>query len=257
MESTVPVSFLVKKIAGTYFMPMPILIGITIVGAIIVWRSQKLKAFGWSVMLSGVMLLYLLSLPVLPAALHRSIISTYRTELPDSLAYVVVLDGGTHRNAALSPVNQINGSTLPRLMEGLRILRAYPDAFLIATGGRYGTDLSSASMIQSAAVSLGFAAERILLEERSRDTSDQADRIASMVGNAPIAVVSSVRHIPRVIMLFRQRGLEPTPVLSDFAYTRAPGISFASLVPNPRHLQESTHLWYEFLGRKWALLTGD
>ena len=70
---------------------------------------------------------------------------------------------------------------------------------------------------------LGVKPQDIVLESDSRDTADEAEIIAKMIGRERFILVTSAAHMPRSMALFKKRGLQPIPAPTDFLVREGPG----------------------------------
>lgn len=107
-----------------------------------------------------------------------------------------------------------------RIVETAALARRFPDAGVIVSGGAASLVYDRASEAQGAAAileSLGVARERIRLEERSRDTYENAvfsREMAKPEAGGRWLLVTSANHMPRAMGCFRKAGfaVEPWPV---------------------------------------------
>ena len=83
---------------------------------------------------------------------------------------------------------------------------------------------------------MGIAADRLILEEQSRNTDENADRTAELLGGqkGTIVLVTSAFHRPHSVRLFRSAGIEVVPWPVDYrsAGTQGFGIDIANPVLN-------------------------
>lgn len=128
---------------------------------------------------------------------------------------IVVLGGATRywwlQREEIDPW-ELRGS---RLAAGARAWLSDRAPIVILTGGRGGRDASEAARMKSAIQRLGVPASALLLEERSRNTEDNAintARLARPLGVRRILLVTSALHMPRAMVLFERQGFEVTPV---------------------------------------------
>ncbi|NGM44064.1 YdcF family protein [Rhodobacter sp. SGA-6-6] len=141
-----------------------------------------------------------------------------------------------------------------RMTAGVELARRYPEAKLIFTGGAASLVYSDASqtpsrMTRALWLSLGVPEAQILLEDRSRNTSENAiftrEMIAPQEGQVWILVTSAF-HMPRSVETFRRNGwtgLIPYPV--DF---RSGGQTFRAEWRLDDHLQDVDVALKEYLG---------
>ena len=128
---------------------------------------------------------------------------------------IVVLGGGQyawlrHRNVDPSLVER------SRLASGARAWRDGRAPLVILSGGRSGGHgLTEAGRMAEVIVRLGVPRSALLLEERSRDTADNARYTAELARQRHlrrILLVTSAVHMPRASLLFREAGLQVVPV---------------------------------------------
>jgi uncharacterized SAM-binding protein YcdF (DUF218 family) len=108
-----------------------------------------------------------------------------------------------------------------RLTESVRIARQLPEAKIVFTGG-VGSLFGGAeagTAIRSYFIDAGIAPERIVIENISRDTYENATLTRKLLD--PTAqdrwlLVTSAYHMPRAIGVFRQAGFDVIPFTVDF-----------------------------------------
>lgn len=114
-----------------------------------------------------------------------------------------------------------------RVIETAALARRFPDARILLSGGEglRATGWSEAAPTRQILLSLGVAPERLILEERSRDTIENAEYGSALVRPEPDQVwvlVTSAAHMPRAVGCFRHVGWDIVPYPVD--YRTAPGI---------------------------------
>jgi uncharacterized SAM-binding protein YcdF (DUF218 family) len=114
--------------------------------------------------------------------------------------------------------------------------------------------LTHASVLAQAAVSLGIDRGRIRLVDRARDTEDESLAVKAIVGNAPVALVTSAWHMPRAAALFRGARVDALPCPADFAVKPDPDGSSFELSWDVESLARSTEAVHEGLGLLWLKL---
>jgi uncharacterized SAM-binding protein YcdF (DUF218 family) len=217
--------------------------------------------------ISATVLLLLFSNKVVSTWLVRPLESRYASipELtagippPPALAdcrYVVVLGGGHSDTPGLPVTHQLSPSALGRLVEGVRLLRALPNARLIVSGPGVGGNPSHASVLARAAESLGIDPRRISLIDTARDTEDEAAAVRVLVGHERIALVTSAWHLPRAAALFRTAGVETLPCPADFSARPNVDFRWVDLTWDTASLERSTWAVRERLGYLWLRLRG-
>ena len=109
-----------------------------------------------------------------------------------------------------------------RLTEGVALARRFPMARLVFTGGsaaivpRGETEAAAALRLWT---DLGVPPERITLEDRSRDTWENATLTQALVAPKPgerWLLVTSAQHMPRAMGIFRRVGWPMIPYPVDY-----------------------------------------
>ena len=188
--------FLLKKIVASFFYPVTLCLGILILGLVFLWTTRK-QRLGKGLVTLGTVLLLLLSLPCIsaqflsplerryPALLHPEAVSwgENHSTLPK---WIVVLGGGHVSDPRLPANSQINAPALGRVVEGVRLYKAIPGSKLLLSGGIVFDPVAEAEVMARIAELLGVKPQDVSLETDSRDTADQAEIIAKMIGRRKI-----------------------------------------------------------------------
>ena len=133
--------------------------------------------------------------------------------------------GGGHVSDPRLPANsQISAAALGRVVEGVRLYKAIPGSKLLLSGGAVFDPVPEAEVMAQIAGLLGVKPQDIRLESDSRDTAEEAEIIAKMIGREKFILVTSAAHMPRSMALFRKRGLQPIPAPADFLVREAQGV---------------------------------
>lgn len=187
--------------------------------------------------------------------------------LPAHVDGIIVLGG-----AADAWVSHARGqpnvrASADRLIAGAMLARRYPEAKVLFTGGsaRIGGGPDEATPSRQILEALGVPGERLLVEDRSRNTWENARFSLPLAG--PTAgetwlLVTSASHMPRAVGIFRRVGWRVIPYPVDYETTGDPsppppyslrgGLELASLA-----MQEWCGLVaYRLLGRTDRLFPG-
>jgi uncharacterized SAM-binding protein YcdF (DUF218 family) len=154
-------------------------------------------------------------------------------ELPQRVDGIVLLGGAVepaisraHGQVALNDAGE-------RLVEGLRLARRFPDAKVLATGGDAALlprdEPSEAAVMRDFLVEQGINPARILIEERSRDTAENALYSRELAQPGPDQVwllVTSAAHMPRAVGCFRHLGWPVVPYPVDYRSEARPRPGF-------------------------------
>lgn len=128
------------------------------------------------------------------------------------IAGIIVLGGAVDQMAtkARGPV-QLNDAG-SRMTESVALARKFPSARLVFTGGSarlLGITETEAGSARAFYIAMGVAADRLVLEDRSRNTYENAIYTRDLVRPKPgenWLLVTSAWHMPRSIGIFRKAG---------------------------------------------------
>lgn len=252
--------FLFKKIVGPLFFPVSVCIEILLLGLVLLWFTKRQRA-GKILVSIGTVLLLALSYGGVSDMLLRPLEYRYPPllstgdELRD-VKWVVVLGAGHHSDPRLPVTSQLSETAITRLAEGIRIHRMLPESKLLLSGSGVFDPVSNARLMADLAVSLGVGRERIVVEEKSRDTEEEADLIKGLVGNERFVLVTSASHMPRSMAIFKAAGTRPIPAPTGHRVKERQGISPAMFFPFADNLKKAERAFYEYLGILWAKLRG-
>ena len=248
-----------KKIIGFFTMPLPFCIVVNLVGLFLIARGRRRLGFWFAG--ASMALLVVLSLPLVGEWLMRPLEPHYPVtsqreilEKNPNLDYVVVLGGGFHPGKEFSFATRLAPDSLRRLIDGLALCRQLPHATLVLSGGG-GTGETQAEVMGALAASLGWDPSRLILETQARNTEEQARLLVPVVGTDPFVLVTSAKHMPRALALFRARGLSPVPFPCDHIVKSDSGIA-SGMVPSIYGLALSNAALHEYLGMLFAWFTG-
>ncbi|MBM4300629.1 MAG: hypothetical protein FJ121_03725 [Deltaproteobacteria bacterium] len=259
--------FVVKKIVASFFYPVALCLGILILGLFCLWATRR-QRLGRVLATLGTGLLLLLSMPFIstkllvpleqryPALLHPEKISWEGEKSGTSPKWIVVLGGGHRSDPSLPANSQISPAALGRVVEGVRLYKTIPGSKLLLSGGRGFDPVPEAEVMARIAVLLGVRPQDVRLEPDSRDTADQAELIAKMLGRERFILVTSAAHMPRSMALFKKCGLQPIPAPADFRAPEAQRFSSGRFFPRTSSLEEVNAAVHEYLGLAWAWLRG-
>jgi uncharacterized SAM-binding protein YcdF (DUF218 family) len=258
--------FVMKKIVALFLYPVGLCLGILILGLFCLWATRRQRLGKVLVTLGTVLLLLfstsLISLGLLvpleqryPALLHPETVS-WGPKSSTSPKWIVVLGGGHVSDPRLPANSQISAPALGRVVEGVRLHKAVPGSKLLLSGGAVFDPVPEAEVMGQIAVLLGVKPQDIMLESHSRDTPEEAEIIAKMIGREKFILVTSAAHMSRSMALFRRRGIEPIPAPADFRTKNALSSDPIRFFPGVESLGQTQTAVHEYLGLAWAWLRG-
>ncbi|OZG75500.1 hypothetical protein BTA51_01505 [Hahella sp. CCB-MM4] len=246
--------FLLKKLIGGWIKPLPFSLFLFMLGFLLLWRGRKRA--GLRLTATGLVIVLLCSNGLFARQLVMPLESQYPAYDSQPVDYVLVL-GNYHRSAKGIPVTSVlEGDSMYRLTEGLRIARLNPEATLILSGYAFEDPVSNAEAYRQVALALGINNGRIKLMEQTKDTGEELETVAGMVGNRPLALVTSAYHMPRSMALASKQQLNV--VAAPAAHKNKPGVRswLMDFIPSPSALELSHMAIHEYMGLIWYRMTG-
>ena len=244
---------LIGKMLKPLFTPLGFCFVLWLISALVYWRWSR--AWGTRGVAAGIVALFFFSNLMVGDALLGSLEDDYpileAAVCPPAEA-IVVLGGATY--APVPPRKSVEvGPAFDRLLHGMRLLRAGRAPLLVLSGGvismLVGSDMTEARRLRSLALEYGVDPEVIVLEERSRNTYENAFytwRVLQERGIERIILVSSAMHMPRAVATFKGQGFEVVPAPADVWVVHR-HFHLGRLLPNFNALEGSTAATKEYM----------
>ena len=169
---------------------------------------------------------------------------------------VVILAGGLVKHPSnKNDISSLSKASIDRVSEGLTFARELGKPRIIIAGGNGWPDKEADIMLNLAKL-LGFPANRLSSETRSRTTYENAINVKHILSTKNIDriwLVTSAIHMPRAAASFAKVGLKVCAHPVDYKFLES-GFPDA-LVPQISALTKSTQAMHEFTGLFWYYLT--
>lgn len=259
--------FILKKILGSLFLPLPLCLLVSFLGLFLLWRCKR-ELTGKVLVTIGLVALTILSYEPVSRALNAPLdcmFEFYKTDTgsqdsvktEERVKYVVVLAGGHNSDPSIPISSRLYSQPLIRLMEGIRVFRQNPGSKLVLSGCGAFDPVPEAHVMADVAGFLGVEKNDIILESRSNDTKDQAILIKQIVGDQSFVLVTSAIHMPRSVALFRKQGMNPIPAPAGQTARARQVLTPDLFFPKSIFLANSSRAMHEYLGLIWASLQGQ
>lgn len=180
---------------------------------------------------------------------------------PDEIAGIIILGGGMAGAVNLARGGYELEDAADRFVEGAILARRYPHAKLVISGGSGALiadgegDAETASRLM---VALGVEENRLVLENKSRNTQENAALTRKLINPKPGEVwllVTSAFHMPRSMALFRVQGFDVTPWPVDYRTPGPRSLGYARRSP-VKAMEETSLALREWVGLAAYRLTG-
>ncbi len=176
-------------------------------------------------------------------------------EVKAQISFVVVLGSGHVSDPKLPTTSQIGGDSLYRLVEGIRIHRLLPGTRLVISGGTNVNDpAANATVVSDVAVKIGVATDDLLVEDRPRDTYEEAKLLKQILGEKPFVLVTAAAHMGRAVKIFKAFAMAPLPAPTNYVIKKASGTFVDNWLPSCGNLSISRRIIYEWMGEIWIQL---
>jgi uncharacterized SAM-binding protein YcdF (DUF218 family) len=214
--------FILSKILGFFAIPSNLVVSIGILGVLLLWT--RFASAGRRLAVGSLVVLAILGLSPAGNALILPLEQRFppwdaAAGAPDG---IVVLGGAISPNVSAARNDVALNEAAERLTVVAELARRYPKARILFSGGS-GSLLplydegTEAEFAARALQSLGVPYGRVQLEDRSRDTDENAIFSKALARPKPgerWLLLTSAYHMPRAVGAFRQAGfpVEPYPV---------------------------------------------
>ena len=180
--------------------------------------------------------------------------------LPDQIAGIIVLGGGFEGGINLVRGGYGLNASGDRFVETAVLARRFPEAKVVVTGGTGALLLDGegdAATAPRLLTALGVPPERLLLENESRNTHENAVFTKRLVNAQPgetWLLVTSAFHMPRSMGLFRRAGFDVVPWPADYRTSGREKIGIAEDNPydSLSNLNVGLREWIGLLAYWWT-----
>jgi uncharacterized SAM-binding protein YcdF (DUF218 family) len=254
------VPLLLDKVLTQLFLPvgLAVLLGAAAGLALLLGRT---RVAGLALLLGGLPLA-LCSLPATADALRDALAAEHGPRPVEAVpgADVIVLLGGGIDAPGGDRLHPDLNAAADRIWHAARLYRAGVAPWILVSGGSvWGTrQQTEAEAMRTLLLDLGIPEAFVILEDRSRNTRENAERTARLAEEwdfARIVLVTSATHMPRAAAAFRAVGFEVVPAPTDHArFDDRPSV--LRWLPDAEALHESSKVLKEYLGRTVYALRG-
>lgn len=211
-----------KAVVAALLSPLVIALLLQLAGWYVRGRRRRL---GTGLVFAGTVVLLLGSLSGWTYEARRAAEYQYSPlvldQLPAGELAIVVLGTGFNPDPLLPANSQVGGAFLSRLLEGVRLWRARPDALLVVSIAGTADEGDKQRFWQQMQLLLGLAAAEVVLVTTAESTLDEAFLVRDVVRGRSVVLATSAGHMPRAMRIFADEGLSVTAAPTDFGMTRS------------------------------------
>ncbi|RUZ18261.1 YdcF family protein [Mesorhizobium sp. M7A.F.Ca.CA.001.04.1.1] len=244
--------FYLSKIFWFFIQPLNLAIFLLLAGLLAVTIGRRRLAAAGSVL--AFLILALSAWTSLGAMMLNPLEERFqRPPLPEKVDGIVVLGGGFEGAINLARGGYELNSSGDRMVETAILARRFPTAKVVVSGGTGALFLDGegdAATAPRLLTALGVAADRMILENKSRNTYENAVFTKELVTPKPgetWLLVTSAFHMPRAKALFDKAGFATVPWPVDYRTSGREGVGLFR--DNPADsLQATTMAIREWIG---------
>jgi uncharacterized SAM-binding protein YcdF (DUF218 family) len=165
---------------------------------------------------------------------------------------IVLLGGGIHEGVMdLTGKGTPGEDMLARTVTAARLQRQLQIPVLVSGGSGYSGRSAEAPVIRRFLLDLGIPDRQILLEQKSRDTNENAlycHEIMKKHGFQNPLLITSAYHMRRSVKMFKNAGVAVIPVPAQFLTGGNIPLIWADYLPTTNSFQKSEKALREYLG---------
>ena len=248
--------FIISKVLLYLLLPPAGLLLLMLAGFIL---QRRHRTAGRVLIAAGIVLFYALSLNPVADRLIRPLEAHYRPlpEGPVMADAIVVLSGGARDLSWIPAGPEPSEGSLERLVGAVQLARKH-HLPLVITGGSgepMPGGVREADAMAAVAMRLGIPAKDIVIENRSRNTWENAENIQKLLPGKTVVLVTSAFHMRRSVAMFKKQGLSVLPAPVGYRSQTRHG-SFTDYLPQATTLETSSTAIAEHLSLSWYRMTG-
>ena len=249
--------FLIKKIISAFLLPPGCFIAI-LIGAGIWSIYRQRRSCGIFAITLG-LLLWGMSLAPVSNYLIKGLESGVTIPARIQGDVIILLGGGVNDDARdLTGTGAPSDEMMARLVTAVRVQRRTGIPVIVSGGAIKETDTPESWIVQRFLQDLGVPPGRIFIDDRSRDTGENARYSAELCarnGFRNPLLVTSAYHMKRSLLIFQRNRLAVTPLPASFRYDSRNEITPYTFLPSFTDLAGTATALREHLGLLFYRLT--
>lgn len=242
------IGFFLKKLITYFIEPFGLVLSFFILGVLFLFLNKSSLAKIFIAISFSFLLLF--SNSAFSNYLIQNLENQYQKyDYKQDIKYIHVLGSGHNDDIDQPLSSRLGEAGIKRVIEGITIHFKTPNSKLIFTGYGGNSDIANAKMNARLAINLGVDEKNIIINEKPKDTKEEAVFVKSLIGKESFVLVTSATHMPRAMILFKSLDLNPIAAPTNF-YKREFNGYFST--PSNDSIGRSTIAIHEYLGTLWA-----
>ncbi|MEW6162341.1 MAG: YdcF family protein [Nitrospirota bacterium] len=206
--------FILKKILTPFLLPPGIFIVILIFSGLLFLFKRH-----WKVSIVNCLIgifMWFLSISPVSDIILRGLESDFRIPENPQGDVIVLLGGGSHSGSQdLSGIGSPADDMLGRIVTAVRLQKRLNVPIIVSSGQVFKHKPSEVLIVRRFLVNLGVPLKKIILEDKSRDTIENArytKAICEKLGFKKPILVTSAYHMSRSVLSFKKVDMDVTPL---------------------------------------------
>ncbi|RUS43809.1 YdcF family protein [Cohnella sp. AR92] len=237
------------KFVYSFLLPPGIFLILFLLLAIWLWRRERKAALALAFL---TLLFYLCSTTLVGNALLGMLERTYDQPAQPTGDVIVVLGGGATRTTPdLGGEGNLSGGAANRLLAAARLHRATGLPILLSGGQVYSDSGNEADIARRQLLALGIEDGKILVENRSLNTEQNAEYVAALLKEHDLSqpiLITSAFHLPRSVQEFKHAGYDVQPYPVDYRVDADSRFALSKLTPSADAVATTGTALKEILG---------
>ena len=234
-----------------------------LLGAVVFGWARRIGSLRFRIWLTGTtLLLQLWCTPFVSQFFASFLESPYspRATRPEGTHAIVVLSSGSVGGATEQDLPEPDLASYLRCRKAADLYRAGPPCPIVLSGGKLDPrhpGETFAMTLRRTMIHMGVPEHDLILEDRSRDTYENAAYTAQILrsrGYERVVLVTTATHLMRSEWCFKLQGLEVHPIGCDFKSPTGPHLTLYASMPRLGGARLSQEVFHEALGYVWYKL---
>jgi len=243
--------FIAKKIITAFLLPPGIFVVLLLSSGMYFlfkknWRVGIMNCF------IGIFI-WALSISPVADAMLRGLESDFEIPPNPRGDVIILLGGGAYDKAPdLSGTGVPSEVTLGRIVTAVRLQKRLNIPVIVSGGKVYKHEEADAPIVKRFLIDLGVPADMVIIEDRSRDTIENArfaKEICDRYNFTKPILVTSAFHMRRAVMSFEKIKMRVTPFPAYFITWEDKKYGWRDYLPEISDLKKSYMALHEYLGR--------